>query len=194
MRISHCFEDIFHEHVFAYRKHHGTDTGLLSLTERWRKELDQHIVIGIVSMGLSKAFLTPPHDLIVAKLKSYGTDDKTIDLVHDCLTNRHPQRVRLGNHFLNWNEISAGVPQGSVLGPLIFNIFMNDLVYAVKQGTLLAYPDDTQIFFPHSILKKVEVINADFAKVDQWYEQNGKKTKNAKYQAIVTGNTQVILP
>lgn len=98
-------------------------------------------------MGLSKAFLTLPHDLIVAKLKSYGTDDKTIDLVLDYLTSRHPQRVRLGNQFSNWNEISAGVPQGSVLGPVIFNIFMNDLVYAVKQGTLSAYADDTQTVF-----------------------------------------------
>ena len=67
-RISRYFYDIFHEHVFAYRKNHGTDTALLSLTEQWRKELDQHIIIGIVSMDLSKAFDTLPHALITAKV------------------------------------------------------------------------------------------------------------------------------
>ena len=65
-------------------------------------------------MDLSKAFDTLPHELIVAKLKSYGADDKTTDLIHDCLTNRR-QRVRLGDQFSNWKEISAEFPQGSVL-------------------------------------------------------------------------------
>lgn len=112
------FCDISHEHVFAYRKNHGTDTALLSLTEQWRKELDQHNIIGIVSMDLSKAFDTLPHDLITAKFKSYGADDKTTQLIHDYLTNQR-QRVRLGDHLSNWKEISTGDPQGSILGPLI---------------------------------------------------------------------------
>ena len=97
-------------------------------------------------MDLSKAFETLPHELLVAKLKSYGADSKTTDLVHDYLANRR-QRVRLGDQFSNWKETSVGVLQGSVLGPLLFNIFMNDLVYAVKQSGLSAYADDTQIFF-----------------------------------------------
>ena len=65
-----------------------------------------------------------------------------------------------------------------MLGPLIFNIFMNDLVYAVRQSTLSAYADDTQIFFADSTAEKVEeVINADLANVDKWYEQNGLSLK-----------------
>ena len=84
-RISHYFDDIFHEHVFPYRKNHGTDTALLSLTEKWRKELDQRNIIGIVSM------------------------DKATEQIHDSLTNRR-QGVRLGDQLSNWKEISAGVP------------------------------------------------------------------------------------
>lgn len=100
-----------------------------------------------MSIDLCKAIVTLQHELILPKLKSYGTDDKTIDQVYDYLSIHHPQPVSLGDQFSNWNEVSAGVPQGSVLGPLIFNIFLNDLVYAVKQGTLSAYAYDTQIFF-----------------------------------------------
>ena len=143
-------------------------------------------------MDLSKAFDTLPHDLITAKFKSYyGDDDKTTQLILDYLTNRG-QRVRSGDHLSNWKEISAGVPQGSVLGQLIFNIFMNDLVYVVRQSTLSAYVDDTQIFFADTTAEKVEeVINADLANVDKWYEQNGMKRNASKYQAIVKGKSQV---
>ena len=142
-------------------------------------------------LDLSKAFDTLQHELLVAKLKSFGADGKTTDLVHDYLANRR-QRVRLGYQFSNWKETSVGVPQGSVLGPLLFNIFMNDLVYAVKQSRLSAYADDTQIFFTDSTPEKVEeVINAGLAHVDQWYEQNGMRRNTSKYQAIVMGKTQV---
>ena len=124
-----------------------------------------------MSIDLSKAFVTLQHELILPKLMSYGTDDKTIDQVYDYLSNHHPQRVRLGDQFSNWNEISAGVPQGSVLGPLIFNISLKDLVYAVKQGTLSAYAYDTQIFVSHSTLKKEgrgsSSMQPDLAKVDK---------------------------
>ena len=61
----HHFENIYHKYVFAYRKHCGCDTAILSLTERWKQELDNHKVIGVVPMDLSKVFHTLPHDLIV---------------------------------------------------------------------------------------------------------------------------------
>ena len=66
-RVSPHFENIFHKYVFAYRKHHGCEAALLSLTEQWKKELDNHKIIGLVSMDLSKAFDTLPHELIVKK-------------------------------------------------------------------------------------------------------------------------------
>lgn len=64
-RLSPHFEKIYHKYVFAYRKYCGCDTAILSLTERWKQELDNHKVIGVVSMDLSKVFDTLPHDLIV---------------------------------------------------------------------------------------------------------------------------------
>ena len=75
-RLALHFEDVYHNNVFAYRDYHGCDTAILSLTEQFKKELDNHKVISLVSMDLSKAFDTLPHDLIVKKLEDYGGDSK----------------------------------------------------------------------------------------------------------------------
>ena len=101
-----------------------------------------HKVIGILSMDLSKAFDTLPHDLIVLKLKQYQLDDKIVNLTKGYLSNRR-QRVKLGNVHSTWQDITTGVPQGSILGPVPFNIFMNDLVYVIKLSNLSTYADDT---------------------------------------------------
>ena len=71
--------------------------------------------------------MTLPHDLIVLKLKRYKVDDKIISLIKDYLSNRW-QRVRLGNVHSTWRDIATGIPRRSMLGPVVFNIFMNDLV------------------------------------------------------------------
>ena len=131
--------------MLAYRKSHGTDTAILSLTEQWEKELENHNIIGLVSMDLSNAFDSLTHDLIVEKLRAYGADDNTFELIKDYLTNRR-QRVRLGDQFPDWQGISTGISQRFVLGPLIINVFMNDLVHVIKNSSFSAYLDDTQIF------------------------------------------------
>ena len=166
------FDKIYHKYVFAYRKHHGCDTAILSLTEKWKKEFDNHKVVGLVTMDLSKTFDTLPHDFIVQKLKKYGADQKTTTLIADYLSNRR-QRVKLGNNCSSWENISAGIPQESILGPLLFNVFMNELAYVIKQSKLSGYADDTQISYADKDPAKVEaVINSELAKIDQWCEEN----------------------
>jgi hypothetical protein len=155
--------------VLAYRKYHGCDTALLTLSEHWKRELDNHKSIGLVSMDLSKAFDTLSYDLIISKLKHYGVDHNTVKLISSYLSNRY-QRVKLSDHYSTWQQIEAGVPQGSILGPLHFNIFMNDLAYVVKNCDLSAYADDTQIFSADTNPLSVETtINEDLARVDEWY-------------------------
>ena len=115
LRMSPYFEKIYYKYVFAYRKQNGCDTAILSLTEEWKKELDNQKVVSLVAMDLSKAFDTLSHDLIVQKLKQYGADQKTTTQIADYLSNRR-QKVKLGNNYSSWENISAGIPQGDILG------------------------------------------------------------------------------
>ena len=96
-------------------------------------------------MDLSKAFDTLPYDLIVKKLEDYGGDSKVINLVTNYLSDRQ-QRVRLSGQHSSMKTIMKGVPQGSILGPILFNIFINDLSYAIDKCKLLTYTDDTLLF------------------------------------------------
>ena len=155
----------------------GCDTAILSLTEQFKEELDNHKVISLVSMDLSKAFDTLPHDLIVKKLEDYGGDSKVINLVTNYLSDRH-QRVRLSGQHSSMKTIMKGVFQGSILGPILFNIFMNDLSYAIDECTLFTYAADTQLLKSAEDIDQVEhAINADLRKVDKWYKFNKMKKK-----------------
>ena len=80
-RLASHFKDVYHNNVFANRDYHGCDAAILSLTEQFKKELDNHEVISLVSMDQSKAFDTLPHDVIVKKLEDYGGDSKVINLL-----------------------------------------------------------------------------------------------------------------
>ena len=179
-RLASHFEDVYHNNVFAYRDYHGCDTAILSLTEQFKKELDNHKVISLVSMDLSKAFDTLPHDLIVKKLEDYGGDSKVINLVTNYLSDRQ-QRVRLSGQHSSMKTIMKGVPQGSIVGPILFNIFMNDLSYVIDECTLFTYADYTQLFKSAEDIDQVEhAINGDLKKVDEWYEFTQMKRNHSK--------------
>ena len=148
MQMTEHFELIFHDYMFAYRKFHGCPAALLTLTEDWRAELDNRKVIGAVAIDLSKAFDCLPHELLLEKLKFYDVNDNSVALLRNYLSCRY-QRVKLGHTFSTWMGVSAGVPQRSLLGPLLFNIFMNDLAFAIRDCRLISYADDTKLHLSH---------------------------------------------
>ena len=173
MQMSDQFEPIFHKYMFAYRKFHGCPTALLTLTEQWKEELDRHKVIGAVTMDLSKAFECLPHDLILEKLEFYGPSAKSISPLRSYFSSRY-QRVKLENTFSSWIGMSAGVPQGSILGSLLFNISMNALAYTTENSKMLNYADDTKIYLSHSEPQIVEgAINRDLESARLWFKENG---------------------
>ena len=110
-------------------------------------------------MDLSKAFDILDHDLLIAKLNEYGFHKHALALIHSYLKDRW-QRTKVDGKFSSWSELLKGVPQDSILGPLLFNIYLNDLFYFIIDTDICYYADDTSLYAIdldlHKLIKRLE--------------------------------------
>ena len=129
----------------GYRKGFSTQYALLSLIERWRLCLDKQGFAGALLMDLSKAFDTINHELLIAKLHAYGFSIEALEVLLSYLQERW-QRVKINTTFSSWTQLLQGVPQGSVLGPMLFNIYINDIFFALNRIDIRSIIRSTIIF------------------------------------------------
>ena len=118
--------------LHGFRKTLSTQHVLFKLLQRWQKELDNSRLVGTILMDLSKAYDCLPHYRIIAKFEAYGLSKSRLGLLLDYLTS-HKQRVKIGLSYSLWNEIKRGIPQGSILGPLLFNVFINGILSLLRK-------------------------------------------------------------
>ena len=138
-------------------------------------------------MDLSKAFDTMDHDLLIAKLGAYGFKEDALFLMKSYFTNR-PQRVRVNSNFSMWEEMISGVPHRTIIGPLLFDIFLNDLFLFVGNSVLSNYADDSTLYSSGNDLEKVkQTLSEDFEIVTKWFYENYMVFNSGKCHFICLG-------
>ena len=157
--------DILCNLLSGFRKGYSTQHALQIVIENWKRSLDSKGIVGTILMDLSKAYDCLPHDLLIAKLEAYGIERKSLKLIYSYLSGRK-QRVKVASHYSSYKKIKIGVPQGSVLGPLLFNIFINDLFLINLQSDLCNFADDNTLYAcGHSFESVVSKLENDLEKI-----------------------------
>ena len=134
-QIASFSNEFLSDFISAYRKGYSTNHVLIRLIEDWKTSLDKNLFTGAVLMDLSKAFNFIPHDLLISKLHAYGLSFDTVTFLNSYLKDRQ-QNIRTNNIFSAFQNILSGVPQGSILGSILFNIFLSEMFLRIKNSHL----------------------------------------------------------
>ena len=143
---------------FGFRIGLKTDNAIYKLTTEILNAMNKKLLVGGIFCDLEKAFDCVDHDILLSKLKFYGINGKDLALYHSYLDNRHCRRAtyndsKNSNKVSSWAKVSHGAPQGSVLGPLLFLLSVNDLPKIInKTSAPIIFVDDTSILFAYSNL------------------------------------------
>ena len=144
-QMSTFFDNIFSNQQCDFRKGCSTQHCLLVMLETWKRSVNKSKVFGALLTDLSKAFDCLDHELLTAKLNAYGFSLPALRLINDYLSNRK-QRTKVANTYSTWLDIIFMVPQGSILGPLLFNVFLADLFFTVNDINITSYADGNTPF------------------------------------------------
>ena len=136
--------NIFSPALAAYRESYSTQHVLIGLLEEWRENIDNNYTVGGVLMDLSKAFNCVPHDLLIAKLSAHGLHGNALKYIYTYLKNRK-QCVPVNNVCSDFKDIISGVPQGSVIGPMLFNAFLNNFFFCIRKASVHNFAEDNTL-------------------------------------------------
>ena len=181
---SHCLLDPFQS---GFRKHCGTTTALVKIVDDLKMSMTTKQFSVLVLLDFSKAFDTINHTLLLSKLaKKFGFESCAVKLVNSYLTGRS-QYVEFENLRSETVPLNCGVPQGSILGPLFFSLFINDLPRVLTNVNYHMYADDFQIFSSSAVqdqLALVDLLNQNIASIVAWSKENGLQLNAKKTQSL----------
>ena len=176
----------------GFRRGYNAQHCLITLreTEKWKKNVDNGGAFGALLNDLSKAFDCLPPELLIFKLHAHGFDKSSLKLIRSYLSNRK-QRVKINDRYSTWSEILFEIPHGSILGPLLFNIFICDIFYFLEEFDIANYADDS---VPYCAGKSAEfVVNnleQSSAILFEWLNNSYIKVNTGKSHLVLSSNSR----
>ena len=195
-QISNYMESFLSKYQCGFRKGYSTQHCLLFMLEKWKRAVNNGKVFGILLTDLSKSFDGLSHELLLAKLHAYGFSISALRLIYSYLANRK-QRTKINMSYSSWEEILFGVPQGSILGPLLFNIFLCDMFFELRQTDFGNYADDNTPYPEADNIDEVITILIyynyynDSIQLFKWFFDNQMKANKVKCHFVISNNEKV---
>ena len=174
----------------GFRAHHSTTTALLSLLDKIYYHVDQDFYVCCIFLDFSKAFDTINHTILLAKLmKSFNFSDEAVSWIASYLKDRI-NYVEFNGKSSQSNTINCGVPQGSILGPLLFILYINDITNCLTNGAAVIYADDSTLIFKAKSLSVLQtIVNIDLDHVLNYCNINRLKLNASKCSAMLFGKS-----
>ena len=179
--------NILSDKQYGFIKGKSTVMQLLKVLDEWTSLLEQGGQIDVIYTDLEKAFDKVHHDILIHKLKMIKINDKVLAWIINFLKHRR-QRVKIEDECSDWTPVVSGIPQGSVLGPLLFIIYINDMVKASQNGSeVYLYADDSKIFRYIKDEKDAISLQNDLCFIVDWINKNILKLNIDKCKIISYG-------
>lgn len=182
--------DILIVHQSGFRQGHSCETAVQNVLFDWKEQFDKGIIIGAAFLDLKRAFETIDRGRLIQKLEGYGIKGVALSWLIDYLRNRK-QVTKVNGETSSEITNENGVPQGSTLGPLLFLIYINDIISAVKICQLHLFADDALLYFCSKDLRSlVDIINTELNNIVEWCNSNILKLNASKTKFMLIGNNR----
>ena len=184
--------NLLSDNQFGFRKFHSTATALLDCTNDWYTNLDRKMFNLVVQIDLKKTFDTVDHQILLRKLEIYGIKHHALALLESYLSNRN-RKCQINGYLSSKKIIKCGIPQGSILGPLFFLLYINDLPQCLSKTKPRLFADDTNLTASGDSIPHLETaVNSDLENLRKWLIANRLTLNVAKTEFMLIGSKQMI--